>query len=170
MTRIDYNKLPLTDGIDSSSVGLTQKSQQEIFEAAKKYYMEKQQGKITHKKSKDEILDNCHKFEVLRKGTASIDFTDFPKTYRAQALAAMDEWAKISGIPWLSIAEGYLPPVSTDPYNKSAGLSDVVLIYGEPGGSPAIGSGYYVFDAKMWSHNSGNWQPTHWAVLNYPEK
>ena len=71
-------------------------------------------------------------------------------------------------ITWFNCEE-VTPPA---PYNGGDfTCSDLLLLY-----NPKNGTGrgrFYIAgkekDITHYSHDSGNWKPTHWAFLNYPE-
>lgn len=107
----------------------------------------------TQKKSKEEILFPLH-------GHCP---EELEMVYRHdEVLKAMDEWAKIAGISWFSIAEGKLPPV--DPESHFHISVEVLITDGED-----IAKGTYSFTQKDFCFN-GIWEPTHWAHLTLPVK
>jgi hypothetical protein len=65
-------------------------------------------------------------------------------------------------ITWYEIAKGELPPIP-----KTDECSDPVLIWAE--GKLITQATYWFAEAGFFRHNSGNWQPTHWAFINNPE-
>lgn len=85
--------------------------------------------------------------------------------WQREAFEAGANWMKEQGIHWFSIANGELPPPAKDDFFGKNGWSDKVLITDRTSTTVGI----YVHGAEAWSHGSGNWQPTHWAFLNYPE-
>jgi len=59
------------------------------------------------------------------------------------------------------------PPIGEDEFCKTYNWSDKIILTNSQGN---LGIGMYIIGADMYSHNAGNWKPTHWAFINYPDK
>lgn len=78
--------------------------------------------------------------------------------WQREAFEAGANWMKEQGtIHWFSIANGELPPVGEE-----------VFVFAEIGEFKCLAKGY-IEASKNWRHNGGDWQPTHFAYINYPE-
>lgn len=106
------------------------------------------------KLTKEEILDRANQEE----------WPDLEVVHRSHALAAMEEWAKVSGIHWFEIAKGELPPIDPDGRPQRYEWSKKVLVVkGED-----VGFSKYSHATKDWLSTEKFTQPTHWAYINFP--
>lgn len=108
--------------------------------------MTTQQG--TMKQTKEEIISAVLKEQKI------VNYTGY---FKSAMSAAMDIYAQQSGIHWFSIANGELPPVGEE-----------VFVFAEIGEFKCLAKGY-IEASKIWRHNGGDWTPTHFAFINYPE-
>lgn len=74
------------------------------------------------------------------------------------------ELSQKGSITWFR-CEDQLPPIGEEDLLKKCRWSDMVLITD----GKNIAQGFYVYDLQGFSHKEGNWQPTHWSYINYPE-
>lgn len=66
-------------------------------------------------------------------------------------------------ITWFEVAKGELPPAPED-----GQITRNLLLLNED--KDLVTRGFYQHEIPMWCHVNGNWQPTHWAFINLPEK
>jgi len=76
-------------------------------------------------------------------------------------------------ITWFEIAKDGLPPIGKGEWEQNQRYSDRVLVSIENSREDwLIGKGIAVHTQHiaggLWSHDAGNWTPTHWAYINYP--
>lgn len=72
-------------------------------------------------------------------------------------------WQKSQGnIQWYEIAKDGVP-------KKMPGddITSNLILYSDT--LDQFTRGAYIHAINRWTHNSGNWQPTHYAFINYPE-
>ena len=72
-------------------------------------------------------------------------------------------WQKEQGIEWIKVEDGLPRNDKEQPYIV---CSVNVLIWRE---GLSIVEGFYMPEVNMWRHNTGHWQPTHWAYINLPK-
>lgn len=65
-------------------------------------------------------------------------------------------------ITWFAVHDTLPPP---DPTEPDGTWSIQVLLYDKEG---FLSFGKYYPSLDKFRHNSGNWQPTHWAFINLP--
>lgn len=67
-------------------------------------------------------------------------------------------------ISWFSVSE--LPSLGKDGFYKKEGWSDDLLMTAPARG---IATGRCIIEIEAFRPSNGNWTPTHWAYINYPE-